>query len=187
MTGFLGGTAYTMSWFYDSVILLFLMGKFEYKKGMAWKSVLCYLAGAAAVLIFLAIFYGIFSDIAIRQIFAFAKTSKYFAGISVLGRIDFIFIYSLALVMAFYCTLPLHAGVDMLTEAYGNRENRLMTVLLSVGINAVMFALSLLLNFSFRVLNATITKPLFWLFPLFALLLPVIALALRRSPREKAK
>ena len=92
---FLRGTAYTMLWFYDSLLVLMLMGRFEYKKGMAWKAAVFYLVGAAAVLFFLAVFYGIFSDIAIRQIFAFAKISRYFSAITVLGRIDYIFIYAL--------------------------------------------------------------------------------------------
>lgn len=185
--GVFGGTAYTMSWFYDSVILLFLMGKYEYKKGLCWKGTLCYLAGAAAVTFFLAVFYGIFSDIAVRQIFAFAKISKYFAGISVLGRVDYLFIYAIALVMAFYCILPVHAGVDAITEAFYQRENKLFPALLSIVINAAFLILSVVLNFKFRILGDTISKTLFWIFPLFALLLPVLALALRRSPREKSK
>lgn len=185
--GVFSGTAYTMSWFYDSVILLFLMGKFEYEKGLCWKGMLCYLAGATCVMFFLAVFYGIFSDIAVRQIFAFAKISKYFAAISVLGRVDFVFIYSLALVMAFYYILPLHAGIDGITEAFGQRDNKLFPALLSIAVNAVFLILSLVLNFHFRIFSNTISKTLFWIFPLFALLLPVIALALRRSPREKAK
>lgn len=184
--GFFRGTAFTMSWFYDSAILLLLMGKFEYKKGMAWKGALCYLAGAAAVLFFLAVFYGIFSDIAIRQIFAFAKISKYFAGIPILGRIDYIFIYAVALVMAFYCILPLHAGVDTLTHAFVKQKTRLFSALCSIAVNGVLFFFTLLLNFNFRSFSQTVTQTVFWLFPLFCLLLPALALLLRRSPREKA-
>lgn len=183
--GFFRGTAFTMGWFYDSAILLLLMGKFEYRKGMAWKGALCYLAGAAAILLFLAVFYGIFSDIAIRQIFAFAKMSKYFAGIPILGRIDYIFIYAVALVMAFYCILPLHAGTDALTHAFAKRQTRLVSALVSIALNAAMFTATLLLNFNFRFFSQTVTQTLFWLFPLFCLLIPALALLLRRSPREK--
>ena len=190
VNGFFSGTAYTMSWFYDSAILLLLMGKFEYKKGTAWKCTLCYLVGAAAILFFLSVFYGVFSDIAVRQIFAFAKISKYFAGISLLGRIDYLFIYAIALVMAFYCTLPLHAGIDCIVNAFKPRDgerSRLLAILLSVGVNLAFCILSLCVNYTFRSLNEAITQTVFWIFPLFALLIPLLALALRRSPREKAK
>ncbi len=183
--GFLRGTAFTMGWFYDSAILLLLMGKFDYEKGMAWKGALCYLAGAAAILLFLAVFYGIFSDIAVRQIFAFAKVSKYFVGIPLLGRIDYIFIYAVALVMAFYNILPLHAGVDSLTHAFAKRQTRLFSALCSIAVNAVIFSVTLLLNFSFRGFLKIVTQTAFWVFPLFCLLLPALALLLRRSPREK--
>lgn len=183
--GFLRGSAFTMSWYFDAAILLLLMGKFEYKKGMAWKCALSYLAGAAAVLLFLAVFYGIFSDIAVRQLFAFSKISKYFSGITVLGRIDYIFIFSLALVMAFYCALPLQAGVDCLKQAYGRKDGKLLPAVASVVVNALMFALSVVLNYSFGPLNDAVTKTVFWLFPVFTLAVPALALLLRRSPRER--
>jgi hypothetical protein len=181
--GFFGGTAYTMSWFFDSALLLVLIGKFEYKKGMAWKSAVSYLIGAAAVLVFLAVFYGIFSDIAERQFFAFSKISKYFSGMTVLGRIDYLFIYSLALVMAYFCALPVHAGVDCLTQAYGN--DGVKPVIFSVAINGILLVLSFVLDYRFGVLNDTITKTLFWIFPAFSVLMPLLALLLRRKPREK--
>ena len=59
------GAAFTNYWFFDSAILLTLLGKIEYKRGMAWKGPLFYLLGAAAVMLFLAVFYGIFSEIAV--------------------------------------------------------------------------------------------------------------------------
>ncbi|MDE7158096.1 MAG: hypothetical protein K2N74_00820, partial [Clostridiales bacterium] len=154
------------------------------------KCTLCYLLGAAAILFFLAVFYGVFSDIAIRQIFAFAKISKYFAGISLLGRIDFIFIYAITLVMAFYCTLPIHAGIDCIVNAFKTREgerSKLLIAILTVGVNLVFLILSLFMNYTFRSLNEAVTQTVFWIFPLFALLVPLLALALRRSPRAKAK
>ena len=112
--GFLNGTAFTMSWFFDSVLVLSLVGKVEYKKGLAWKGLLCYLAGAAAVLFFLAVFYAVYADLAVSRLFAFSKISRYFSGISVLGRIDYLFIYALGLVMAFYSVMPVQAAVDTL-------------------------------------------------------------------------
>ena len=181
--GFLNGTAFTMSWFFDSVLLLTMIGKFRYQKGMAWKGALSYLAGGAAILLFLATFYGIFSDIASRQLFAFAKISKYFSGITVLGRIDYLFLFMLTLVMVFYCVLPVRAGVEFLGHAYG--EGRYRTTLYSIGINAVLLTLSILLDFWFGAVNTAISETLFWIFPAFCILLPLTALLLRRKPREK--
>ena len=164
--GFLSGTAYTMLWFYDSLLVLMLMGRFEYKKGMAWKAAVFYLVGAAAVLFFLAVFYGIFSDIAIRQIFAFAKISRYFSAITVLGRIDYIFIYALGLVMAFYCAMPMQAAAECLSDAFGG--GTLRSALYSVGINAVMLTITIALDYSFGSVRDTVGYRLFWLSPPYA-------------------
>ena len=170
------GFAYNMSWFFDSAILLSFLGKIDYKKGLPWKGLLSYLAGAAAVLLFLAVFYGVFEDISVSQQFAFTKTTRYFSGIETVGRIDYLFIYSLALVMAFYAILPLQAGIELLRQSYGSREKRLLPALLSIVINAVMLALTILLDYRYSSLNQAVCVNLFWIFPIFALLLPALML-----------
>lgn len=181
--GIFGGAAYTMAWFFDSALVLMFMGKFEYQKGMAWKSAVCYLLGAAAVLFFLSVYYGIFSDIAVRQTFAFSKISKYFSASTVLGRIDYIFIYGSSLVMAFYSSLPLHAAVECFNEAYGCSKRK--TAFYSLAFNFAAFLISLIFGFLNRTVNSTVTQDLFWIFPVFCVLVPVACLFLRRNAREK--
>ena len=177
--------AYSMSWFLDSAILLSFLGKIDYKKGLPWKGLLCYLAGAGAVLFFLAIFYGIFQDIAVNQQFSFTKITRYFAGIETLGRADYLFIFALALVMAFYAILPLQAGIDFIRQSFGSGEKRFLPEILSVVVNAVMLALTIFFDYRFNTLNETINVKLFWIFPVFCLLLPALALLLKiRSRRE---
>lgn len=182
--GILKGAAYSSSWFFDTALLLLLIGKFEYKKGLAWKGALSYFLGGLAVLFFLAVFYGVFSDIALRQLFAFSKISKYFSGVDILGRIDYLFIFALALVMAFYCAMPLQACSECLKDAYGGGKT--LAACAAVGLNGTAFALSVLLNFSFQTTANVTTETLFWIFPLFCLCLPAAALGLRRN-REKEK
>lgn len=180
--GVFQGAAFSQCWFFDAALLLVLMGRFEYRKGLAWKGALAYAGGGLVVLFFLAVFYGIFSDIALRQLFAFAKISKYFSGITVLGRIDYIFIFTLALVMAFYCALPVQAGAECLKDAFGN--NRVFAGCLAVTVNLVLFLVSTFLDYSFLLTENLIRQTLFWIFPLFCILLPALALLLRRN-REK--
>ena len=180
--GFLRATASATSWFFDDALLIPILGKFEYKKGMAWKGALCYLGGGAAVLLFLAVFYGIFGPIAFNQLFGFSKTSKYFSGITVLGRIDYVFIYALALVMAFYVALPLQGGIECVVQAVG--EKKYLRTFLSIAVNALLFALLVLLEYRLRDVLSVISDTLYWIFPIFFLLVPAIALLLRRRRRE---
>lgn len=181
-SGFLRATASATSWFFDAAILMALLGKFEYQKGMAWKGALCYLAGGAAVLFFLATFYGIFGPLSFNQLFGFSKTSKYFSGITVLGRIDYLFIYSLALVMAFYITLPLQGGIECAMQAIG--EKKYLRTILSVAANAVLFALLIVLEYRIKDVLGVVSGTLFWIFPIFFLAVPALSLLLRRPRRE---
>ena len=166
-------------WLFDGAVLLMLLGRIDYKKGTAWKGTLWYLAGALGVLLFLAVFYGVFGDVAVNQPFAIAKTSKYFSGITVLGRIDYIFIYALSLVMAFWCAMPLQAGIDCFLQPFG-RERHLATIL-SVAVNAVFLALMYFLDNRFGEVLHFVTGAPFWIFVVFCTVLPPLSLLLRRD------
>lgn len=174
--GFFGGSASIAGWFFDSVILLLLLGKFDYEKGMAWKGLLAYLGGGAAILFFLATFYAIFGEYSLSQAFAFTKTGKYFAGITVLGRIDYLFIFALSLVMAFYIALPVQASIDGIVQAFG--RHKYMPALLSVGLNLVLFVLSLLLDYRLYDVLGVVYGTAFWIFPVFCILIPLLCLLL---------
>ena len=185
--GIFEGFAYSMSWFLDSAILLSFLGKIDYKKGLPWKGLVCYLAGAIGVLLFLAVFYGIFQETAVNQQFAFSKISRYFSGVESLGRIDYLFIFALSLVMAFYVALPLQAGIDLVHQAFGSPEKRLLPEILSIVINAVMFTLTYIFDHRFISLNEAISVKLFWIFPVFCVLLPALALLLKIRRRHETQ
>lgn len=182
--GIFGGFAYSLSWFFDSALILALAGKFEYRKGMAWKGMLFYLAGGTAIVFFLAVFYGVYSDIALQQTFAFSEISKYFSGITVLGRIDYFFSFALVFVILFYGSLPLHAGVECVCNAFGDK--RCLRIVLSVAVNVGLLVCVYLLNFKLYVTLQTVTKMLFWIFPVFCVLLPALCLLLKRRKHETA-
>lgn len=185
--GVFKGFAYNMSWFLDSAIVLSFLGKIDYKKGLPWKGLICYLAGAGAVLFLLAIFYGVFQDTAVNQQFAFTKISRYFSGLETLGRVDYLFIFALALVMAFYAILPLQAGIDFLQQSYGRADNRILPAILSIAINAIMLILTVVFDYRYISLNETISVKLFWIFPVFCVLLPALALLLLIRRRRETE
>lgn len=181
-TGFLRGTASIFSWFIDTALLLPLIGKIEYRKGIAWKGALSYAAGGFAVLFFLATFYGVFAETSVNQLFAFTKTSKYFSGITVLGRIDYVFIFALALVMAFYIALPLQGSIECAVQAFG--RHKYMPTLLALGVNTLFFALSIVLDYRLGAVLTFFSETLYWIFPVFCVALPLLCLLLRRKNRE---
>lgn len=180
--GFLLAARESALWFFDPALLLLFAGRFRYRSGMAWKTAAFSLLGSAAVLFFLAVFYGIFSDLALRQTFAFAKVSKYFSAITVLGRIDYLFLCLLTLVMAFYAALPLQACCACL---HGGTNGKLPRPAAACAVNAAALALLLLTRFRYAALQEWLMHKLFWIFPLFGVLLPALTLLLRRSRRAR--
>lgn len=173
-------TAKCFHWFFDGALLLPLAGKIKYEKGLAWKGAVCYLTGGVLVLAFLALFYGIFQETAPNQLFAFSATAKYFPGVTMLGRVDYIFIFALALAAAFYVILPVQGAVECTVQAFG--RNRLLPALLSVGANLVFLILVLVLDYRFGDLLDALSAAGKYVFPLFTLLLPA-SLLLGRNDR----
>lgn len=183
-SGLMQGIGYSFSWFFDAALLAMMAGKIEYRKGMAWKGALCYLAGGIAVVFFLMIFYGIFEGTAINQLFAFSKTSKYFSGITVLGRVDYLFIFTLSLVAAFYTAMPITCAIECAVQAFGHR--RRLSIPLSLLICVLYLVLIRLFDYRFGEIMQAISQQAFWVFPLFGLLLPALCLLLRRKKHESA-
>lgn len=161
-----------------------LIGRFPYTRGLAWKGTLCYLAGGGILLFLLATFYGVFAEIAVIQAHAFARMSGFFSGMTVLGRIDYLFIFAVAFVMTFYVILPMQGAVGTVTEAFGGKKA--LAPLLSAGVNLIMLILVYLFHFHTSQVIRTITGTLFWVFPAFTVLLPLLLLLVfGRRPHEK--
>ena len=179
-----GGTGAACGWFFDAALLLPLIGRFSYTKGLAWKGALCYLAGGGVLLFLIATFYGIFSEIAVIQAHAIARMSGFFAGMTVLGRIDYLFIFAATFALTFYVIFPLHGTVGMLTESFGGKKQ--LPFLLSAAVNLVMLVVIYLLNFRTSQIVEWVTGRLFWIFPVFSVLLPLLLLLIfGRRPHEK--
>ena len=176
--GILKGVLNTAAWFFDGALVLALLGKIEYQRGLAWKAAAVHGVGGGAVLLFLALFYGIFQDIAPVQFFAFAKTAKYFPAIDLLGRIDYIFLYALALCMLFASLFPLLGAAELCKQSFGESKPRCL--LYALLLNGAMAGVSTALGFAFPAAERFLTRTLFWLFPLFGALLPALLLLTAR-------
>ena len=164
--GFWRGLFGASSWFFDAALLLPLLGHFPYQKGLALRGALCYLAGGGAVVLFCALYFGVFQELAVSQPFAFSQMSKYFSGVAAMGRVDYIFIFSIAFVMLFYTAMPVQAAVDVVAEAFA--RPRALAPALSAACNAAAFAALLAFNFVPSETIALISVRLFWIFPAFS-------------------
>ena len=161
---------YTTPHFSDVVLLLPLLGNLRYQKGDGKKITIGYATGSLLTLLFLGVFYAVYSTIAPREHYAFAKIAQYFPALSVVGRIDLIFVYLLCVVLFFYTATPLQYAVTFTARAIGTKKK----ILLSAAVNFAAFLFVLFCNKYYDSLYAFFCNrlfPAFWFFSLPPLLL----------------
>ena len=172
--------------FSDTALLIPLLGSYKYKQGDGKKVLLSYAVGAVFVLIFLAVFYGVFGVLAPLKPYAFDKIAVYFSGLKVIGRVDLLLVYLTSVLLLFYYCLPLQLCTHCFTRAVGLSS----PLFVSIGLNLLLFLLTVFFNRFYGALYSFITTTVGWVFPVFAYLLPLLLLALtylkRRNARENA-
>lgn len=172
-----GGAAGTAFRFAEPCYLLMFMGRFPYKKGDAAKITLSYAGGALIVLLFLALYYGIYGDIAITRQFAVSKVALFFSAIDTLGRIDLIALYILEIVMLFALVLNIQLAVQCLVKCTGYGH----TGILSLAVNAALAAILVSANNYFFGILQFFAEWMWIVFILFSVVAPLTMWAFRRS------
>ena len=169
--------------FSDAVLLLPLIANLRYEENDGVKIVSGYGCGALLTLFFLAVFYALFGSLARREHYAFTKIGQYFPALSVVGRIDLLFVYFLSVVLLFYTCLPLQYVTYSICAICKTERKTLTAALLN-------FALLIFILFTNRHYNAIYSlisgklAPVFWL---FANLLPLFTLCLPKKPKNGQK
>lgn len=178
--GVFRGSLYGLNWYTECLYPLFFLGHFKREKGAWWKAGLSFLCGAAATLGFLAIFYGIFADIAVQQQNAIAQISKYTTSFTSLGRIDLLFIFALALVLVFALCIRAQLSVHCACKALGGVN----PLLPAAALNILLLVLIVFFKYSYLELQTFFTRSLWPVFIIFAYVLPAAALLLRKKARQ---
>ncbi len=172
---------YTTPHFSDAVLLLPLIGNLRYKKGDGTKIACGYGVGAVLSLIFLGVFYSLYSTIAPREHYAFAKIAQYFPALTVIGRIDLIFVYMLSIVLFFYASTPLQYAVDLTSRCLGTKRR----VWFATGLNIAAFVFVLFCNKYYDAIYAFFGNFLYPVFWAFAIVAPLLLLFLNGKQKEK--
>ena len=174
------GSLLTAFRFFEPCWLLMFMGHFKYKKGDAAKITVSYIGGALIVLFFLAVFYGVYGDMAVSRQFAVSKISLFFPAIDIIGRIDLIALYGLEIVMLFALVINIQLAVYCISKCTGY-DNK---AVLSVAVNAVLFIILIVLDSKLNDLFTVWSKWMWIAFIIFANLIPLLAWTMRRRERQ---
>lgn len=170
----------TIPHFSDAILLLPLIANLKYKEGDGVKIMSGYWTGAALSLLFLATFYAIFSSLAPREHYAFSKIAQYFPALSVIGRIDLIFIYLLSVVLLFYTCLPL----QYTTECVARLCHTQRKTWISAVFNLLLFIAILFLNKYYDTFYKIISGNLYWIFIFIADMVPPFLIFLPKTPKN---
>ncbi len=180
-----GHTMYAMSYssphFSDVALLLPFIGNLHYKKKDAKKILIGYGAGGAFTLLFLSVFYGLYSSIAGREHYAFAKIAQYFPALTVIGRVDLLFVYALTVVLFAFTATPLFLSVDCVSRAVGTRRRTLFSLI----VNIAAFIFVLFTNRHYDKIYALFGRGLFPVFWIFSIFLPLCFLLLLVKPKKE--
>lgn len=173
------GFVRSLVYFSDTALFLPLLGSYRYKKGDGKKVMLSYGAGALFVLFFLAVFYGVYGAIAPIQQYAFVKTAQYFPALNVVGRFDLLLTYLMTVVLLFYYCFVLQSAVHCFAKAIDTEKR----VWISAVLNLLLFVYTIFFNKYYNKLYYLITLNLFWVHLLFADVIPLLCLLLRRGDK----
>lgn len=160
--------------FSDALLLFPLIARLRYKKGDGAKITIGYGAGALMTILFLAVFFGVFSSIAPREHYAFSKIAQYFSALKVVGRVDLVFIYLLSIVLLFYTCLPLLYTTESLSSVFSLKNNLFPAAFLSIS----LFFFTLFMNKYYNTFYTVISGNLVWIFWFVTYLLPLFCLTL---------
>lgn len=174
---------YTAPHFSDAILLLPLLGNLRYQKGDGKKITLGYGLGGVFTLLFLGVFYGVYSTLASREHYAFAKIAQYFPALTVIGRIDLLLVYLLCIVLFIYVATPLHYATDLTTRTLGGKRRVWFAILFNLG--ALLF--TLFFNQHYDAIYALFGQYLFPVFWLFADILPLLLLLLTLKKEKKGE
>lgn len=167
-------------WFSDSIYMLFFMGNFKYDKKGALRIFFFYAAAAAIVCFFVVVFYGMFESVAVRQLYALSKMSKYNVALSNVGRFDYIAIFLLIFSSVFSCILPLFFAAFCLKCAFGLQYKLIPAII----VNTLVGAAIIVLNSKFSNVFVAYQNYLTPFFIVMAYVLPLSLIFMRRKNEQ---
>lgn len=173
------GAYHGLNWYGDGAYFMFLIGDFAYKKKDSVKIIFSYVASGLAVLMFIILFYCIFTSISFRQLFALTEVSKYSYIVSNIGRFDYLGIMNILFASVFSLGLPLYFSTEILTKVF-NFKNKWIPALI---VNLGMLLLNLLLTQYFATVEHIVLNFAGIFFLVMGNVLPILTTIFRKKER----
>ena len=165
---------HTSPFWTSGLLFLPLFEGYSHKSGDGKKLFFAYAVGACLVLLFLAIFYGLYGPIAEKEHYALSKIGLFFPALATLGRTDLLLVYLITVVLFFFTALPVQLSVDLFAKGLSLKQKTLP----SAAVNLGLFVAVLFLNRHYNAVYGFLTKTLSPVFFLFGTVAPLLFLLL---------
>ena len=167
--------------FSDALLLLPLLENSDYKQG-DWKKISgSYWLGAIFSMIFFAVFYGIYTTLAPSEHYAFSKIAQYFPALKTVGRVDLLLTYLLTVILSLVATLPALFCCFCVKSVFGKKVGTVV----AVAVNLALFLFTLYCNKYYTAFYSFFQDKLWWIFPVFNLVIPLLCLGLTVGKSRK--
>lgn len=181
LSAIIKGSFLSLVWYGDALYFLFFIGNFKRAKKDGTKISVAYFISGIIVVLFMVVFYGIFTSIAYRQKFSLTEISKYTTIINSTGRFDYFAILMLLVSNVVTLSIPLYFCAKILDHIFNVKYKYLSPAIVSV------LSLTLTLVLTERIFSAQkIIITLFGIFyVLMANVLPVILLLISKRRKHE--
>lgn len=161
-------------WHGQPLILLFLMGGIKKEKHFGVSVTISVAVSFLLCVIIYAIFIGIYGDIAVRQIYALTKMTKYAIALSNVGRFDYVASLLLTVSSVLALSVPLALSTECLKHVFGDKRRWLLALIVNGSVMLVTITFQLYFQTVLDLFGRYFTPvaiTMVYLLPPFALLL----------------
>lgn len=124
----------TISWFGDSLYLLFFMGHFKREKRVFLKTAISYAVPAVFTAAFFCCFYAVFTYVAPSQIIAIKETGIFSVTLQNVGRFDYLAIFLISLAGVLAVSFPIVTSVKLFERAFALEKATIPAIALNAAL-----------------------------------------------------
>lgn len=165
-------------WYGQPIIILFMMGGLKKEKGTAKAVAITFAAASAVTVVIFALVRAIYGDLAVRQVHAVTKMTKYAIALSNVGRFDYIATLLLNFGSVLSLAVPLIFATECLKKAFGS----LLSWPFALAANGIVLAATVAVYPYIETAIELFAKYFTPFVMIFAYVIPFITLLLRRKP-----
>ena len=170
----LSGSYKAMIWYGQPVVLLFMAGKIKKEKHFKLSVGITFGVAAAIVVLLFAFFTGIYGDIAVRQLYALSKMTKYSIALNNVGRFDYIATLMLVTAGVLSLSVPLVFSTMCFNTAFGKGKPFVFAIIINALIATVLSIFNLYFNRTIELFEnyfSPVMLLLVYVFPLVMLII----------------